>query len=274
MNSLLAVVLVLATSATFLPPVLAADEMTLKTTVAVLVGQPAVAGATPAVVAMPIGTVIVPSSGGAPAAERYMRARRELREAYRLGPIEQKSYNETSLLKDTEQTAAMATTAIAAKVTLLSFDDTSAMYRLRLEERGKEIAAPVVRVARGQWAIVGGRDGEEAPYFFVMLRPVTLAELAEESRWIGVTRPRPVDQVPPQYPEAARKARIEGVVVLDCRLDVQGRLHDLKVRDTVDPTLAEAAKQAVGQWRYEPARNAKGQPVEVAFSVTIAFWLT
>ena len=167
----------------------------------------------------------------------------------------------------------MATSAIAAKVTLLSFDDTSAVFRVRLVEHGKEAAAPVVRVARGQWAIVGGRDGEEAPYFFVMLRPITLAELGEESRWSDITKPKPIERVSPTYPEEARKARTEGVVVLDCRVDTQGRVHDLKVRDAADPLLVEAAKQAVSQWRFEPARNPKGQPVEVFFSVTISFWL-
>jgi TonB family protein len=273
MNSVLTVALAVATSVSFMPPVLAADQITLKTSVAVLVGQPkdSVAAPTPALI--PTGTVIIPSSGGAPAAERFMRARRELRDAYRLHPIDQKSFDEISLVKDTEQTAAMATSAIVAKVTLLSFDDTSAVYRVRLEERGKEAAAPVVRVARGQWAIVGGRDGEEAPYFFVMLRPITLEELAEERRWSEITKPKPIDRVSPTYPEAARKARTEGVVVLDCRVDTQGRVHALKVRDTADPLLVEAATQAVSQWRFEPARNLKGQPVEVVYAVTISFWL-
>ena len=62
-----------------------------------LVGQPDSSGATPAPALIPTGTVIIPSSGGAPAAERFMRARRELRDAYRLHPIDQKSYDEISL---------------------------------------------------------------------------------------------------------------------------------------------------------------------------------
>ena len=250
MNSVLTVALAVATFVSFMPPVLAADQITLKTSVAVLVGQPDSSGATPVPAMIPTGTVIIPSSGGAPAAERFMRARRELRDAYRLHPIDQKSFNEISLVKDTEQTAAMATTAIAAKVTLLSFDDTSAVYRVRLEEHGKEAAAPVVRVARGQWAIVGGRDGEEAPYFFVLLRPITLAELAEESRWDGITKPK-ADRAGcrPKYPEEARKARTEGVIVLDCRVDTQGRVHDVKATGPADPLLVEAATQAVSQWK-------------------------
>ncbi|MCU0293676.1 MAG: energy transducer TonB [Thermoanaerobaculaceae bacterium] len=273
MKSVLTIALAVATSVSFMPPVLVADQITLKTAVAVLVGQPDSKGGTPVPAMIPTGTVIIPSSGGAPAAERYMRARRELRDAYRLHPIDQKSFDDISLVRDTEQTAAMATSTIAAKVTLLSFDDTSAVYRVRLEEHGKEAAAPVVRVARGQWAIVGGRDGEEAPYFFVMLRPVTLAELNEESRWRDLTKPRVIDRVSPTYPEEARKARTEGVIVLDCRIDTQGRVLDPKASGTADPLLVEAARQAVSQWRYEPARNAKGEPVEVTWTVTISFWL-
>jgi TonB family protein len=264
--------------ASSLPPVAAggpsaADLTTLKTTVAVLVGKPEPAPTGQAGVAIPTGTVIVPTTGNAPSPERFMRARKELRSAYRLGDVESTSYDDFTLARDVEQQVASATKAITTKATLLSCDDTTAVYRVRLLEDGKEAASPVVSVKRGQWAIVGGRDGAEAPYFFVLLRPCTLEDMAEESRWRDITRPTLADKVMPSYPEEARKAKTEGVVLLDCLIEKDGNVKDIQVKETPDPLLRDAALTAVRQWRYAPAKDAKGQPLAVRLTVTISFWL-
>jgi TonB family protein len=250
------------------------EPTTLKTTVSVLVGQPDTTPEAQKGMAIPTGTVIVPAAGNAPSAERYMRARKELRAAYRLGGVEQTAYDDFTLVRDAEQTVAAATKSIAVKATLLSFDDETAVYRVRLLEATKEAAAPVVSVKRGQWAIVGGRDGSEAPYFFVLIRPTTVEEIAEEKRWEGMTRPKLLDKVMPNYPEAARKASTEGAVALDCLVDTDGSVKDLKVKEGGDASLNEAAMTAVRQWRYEPAKDTHGKPVTVHITVTISFWLS
>lgn len=245
----------------------------LKTTVVVLVGQPDTTKPTTPGVSIPTGTVIVSSIGNVPPKERFMRTRRELRNAYRLGKLDSTTFEDVTLTLNAEQELPPVTRAIAQKATLLSFDEDNAVYRVRLLENGKEVAAPQAVVKRGDWFITGGRDGDEAPYFFVLLRAASEDEVKEEARWLDISKPKLVDKVMPVYPEEARKARTEGVVVLDCLIGTDGAVKEAKPQEGADPLLVKAASEAVRQWRYEPARNTSGQPVAVNFTVTVSFWL-
>ena len=57
--------------------------------------------------------------------------------------------------------------------------------------------------------------------------------------------------VAPAYPVKARMQGAEGDVVLHATIDRTGKISDLKlVQD--DPVLAEAAIDAVKQWKYRP----------------------
>jgi len=68
-----------------------------------------------------------------------------------------------------------------------------------------------------------------------------------------VRPPRKLHHVAPLYPAAARLARIEGDVVLEALIDLQGNVVNLAVVRSV-PLLDQAALEAVRQWRYEPTR--------------------
>lgn len=89
-----------------------------------------------------------------------------------------------------------------------------------------------------------------------------------------VTPPVLVEKLSPDYPEAAREARAQGKVVLQAVIDTAGNVESLEVLRGVPeaPSLAEAAKEAVRRWRYEPARLA-GRPVSVYFTVVVSFAL-
>jgi TonB family protein len=87
----------------------------------------------------------------------------------------------------------------------------------------------------------------------------------------GISGGTLVHSVPPIYPDSARRQKIEGEVVLEGVVDVNGTLHDLSlVRG--DPVLAGAAKQAVTQWRYAPYLL-NGKPISMRTSITIRFTL-
>lgn len=87
-----------------------------------------------------------------------------------------------------------------------------------------------------------------------------------------VREPRKVRTVAPVYPDLAVKARIQGAVVLECQIDVRGRVVEVKVLRG-NPLLIDPAVEAVRQWVYTPTLL-NGVPVPVLMDVTVTFNLT
>jgi protein TonB len=59
----------------------------------------------------------------------------------------------------------------------------------------------------------------------------------------------------PEYPDFARKAEIEGRVVLELIVDTTGFVIDIKVMKSLHELLDQAAVKAARGWRYTPARQ-------------------
>lgn len=96
-------------------------------------------------------------------------------------------------------------------------------------------------------------------------------------RWTresGLSEPTVVERVAPAYPEAARDEKVQGAVVIEATVGTDGRVSDAKAIEDPDPRLTAAALEAVAQWRFEPARTAKGKAVAVRFVVTVNFKLS
>jgi periplasmic protein TonB len=81
-----------------------------------------------------------------------------------------------------------------------------------------------------------------------------------------------IHDVPPQYPPEAGRARLEGAVVLMAVIGQDGSVKDVRVESGL-PVLAQAAIDAVRQWRYKPYLI-DGEPVEVDSRITINFTLS
>ncbi len=86
-----------------------------------------------------------------------------------------------------------------------------------------------------------------------------------------VVPPKLVRRVEPAYPEIARQARVEGVVILEATTDIRGRVEALRVLRSI-PLLDQAAIDAVKLWIYEPM-VVSGRPRAVTFNVTVRFEL-
>jgi protein TonB len=84
-----------------------------------------------------------------------------------------------------------------------------------------------------------------------------------------IKEPTKLKAVPPVYPESAVRARVEGVVILECLISPQGRVTEVKVLRGV-PLLESAAVDAVKQWVYTPTLM-DGVPVPVLMTVTVRF---
>jgi len=80
-----------------------------------------------------------------------------------------------------------------------------------------------------------------------------------------------IHRVEPPYPPIARQVRLEGVVVVQAFVSAQGTIERAQVLSG-PPLLAQAALNAVKQWRYRPY-YLNGMPIEVETQVTVNFRL-
>jgi TonB family protein len=88
----------------------------------------------------------------------------------------------------------------------------------------------------------------------------------------GVTAPKVLLQVEPQYSDEARKAKISGIVILDLVVDREGHARSIHVLHGAGLGLDEKAMEAVQQWRFKPGTKA-GVPVAVHARVEVNFRL-
>lgn len=75
-----------------------------------------------------------------------------------------------------------------------------------------------------------------------------------------------------RYPDELRKARIEGTVIVEAKIDSSGRVDpvSIKIVDTPDPRFDEAAKDYVIRSRYRAGR-AEGKRVPMTVHVPVMF---
>jgi len=86
-----------------------------------------------------------------------------------------------------------------------------------------------------------------------------------------VKEPRLITKVPPQYPLIARKAHVEGVVMIDALIDENGNVT--QAHAVSGPALLfQSALAAVVQWKYEPT-YLNGAPVPLELQVEVSFRL-
>lgn len=148
----------------------------------------------------------------------------------------------------------LATAVIAALLLLLGTAGASAFP---FGDGSSRAAAPAERTASTNGAVAEGTpDGKD------------VHKVGGE-----VKEPVVVSRVPPTYPEEARKNRVQGRVVLEAVIDEKGSVTAVEAVESPDPMLTDAAIEAVKKWTFSPATK-NGRPVEVSFTVTVAFKLT
>ena len=89
-----------------------------------------------------------------------------------------------------------------------------------------------------------------------------------------VTPPRVVREVKPSYTAAAMRAKIAGGVLLDCVVEADGRVGEIRVLRSLDPVngLDDEAAKAAKQWRFTPGMK-DGMPVPVHVTIELTFIL-
>jgi periplasmic protein TonB len=86
------------------------------------------------------------------------------------------------------------------------------------------------------------------------------------------TAPVILYQVEPEFSEDARKAKLQGVVMLSGEVDTNGRLRNIRVTRGLGLGLEEKAIEAVKQWRFRPGTR-DGKPVVSAAAIEVNFHL-
>jgi TonB family protein len=87
----------------------------------------------------------------------------------------------------------------------------------------------------------------------------------------GVTAPVPLIQPLPPYTEEARKARIEGTVVLQAIIRRDGTVDSFKVLKSLGHGLDISAINTIAaKWRFKPG-TLKGEPVDVYANIEVRF---
>jgi TonB family protein len=88
----------------------------------------------------------------------------------------------------------------------------------------------------------------------------------------GIHSPRPLSAPDPEYSDAARKAKLNGDVVVALAVNEKGGVDDIKVICSSDRRFEQPALDAVKQWEFAPGTE-DGTPVPVQIKVEMSFRL-
>jgi protein TonB len=90
----------------------------------------------------------------------------------------------------------------------------------------------------------------------------------------GVENPQLISQVRPQYTAEAMRAKVQGVVLLECVVQSTGAVGTCDVVRSLDSNfgLDQEALKAAKQWRFRPGTRF-GEPVAVLVTIELTFTL-
>ena len=77
----------------------------------------------------------------------------------------------------------------------------------------------------------------------------------------------------PDYPAALADEGVEGQVIAQFQVGVEGRAEDVRIERSPHPLLSEAVVDALEGWRFEPARSADGRAVRTRMRLPFRFKL-
>jgi TonB family protein len=142
------------------------------------------------------------------------------------------------------------------------------------EEDARPLLATDIVVPEGKTATLGFSDSEEKIFFLTLHRGPNQKSMAKDVQRLPKEGkgPKLIKKVNPVYPPEARQAGVEGTVILEAIIDVQGKVTNIKVLKGENDLLSKAACEALRQWEYEPIL-VDGKPMRFVFTVTMRFTL-
>lgn len=120
--------------------------------------------------------------------------------------------------------------------------------------------------------VPGGNVVDGSPDAIAPPPPPPPVKPPEPVRIGGIIRaPERIQYVAPTYPPIAQRAGVDGIVIIEATIGVDGRVVNARILRS-RPLLDEAALAAVRQWTYTPT-TLNGVPVPVIMTVTVNFQL-
>ena len=88
----------------------------------------------------------------------------------------------------------------------------------------------------------------------------------------GVTAPTLIERVPPKYTVEAMQARIQGVALVECIVQIDGTVSEARIIRSLDRRfgLDGEALNAARRWRFKPGLL-HGKPVPVVITIELMF---
>jgi protein TonB len=163
--------------------------------------------------------------------------------------------------KDTPETLPVKPTAPSSGITLVDVLPTLG------DPRGSDIGDPNGKVDGVDGVPFNGKGPDNG------LREGIEPASNDPIRVTGaVTRPVFLGGSQPRYTEVARRAGVQGTVVVDAVIDEHGRVQNVQVLKALPMGLDQAAVDAVRTWTFKPATLAN-RPVKVFYTLTVNFTL-
>jgi periplasmic protein TonB len=88
----------------------------------------------------------------------------------------------------------------------------------------------------------------------------------------GVSKPVAIYYPEPEYSDEARRARLQGTVIVELVVDPNGHTRNFKVIQSLGFGLDEQALKTVATWRFKPGLK-DGKPVPVIADIYVGFHL-
>jgi TonB family protein len=100
---------------------------------------------------------------------------------------------------------------------------------------------------------------------FVLIALLTFAPNHALTQEVSESGRKVVSKVSPQYPGIARSMKIQGIVRADVLVAPNGKVTSIEVKGG-HPLLAQAAQEALRQWKWELASHETHEIVELRFN--------
>jgi TonB family protein len=144
------------------------------------------------------------------------------------------------------------------------------LFGARIEARYDQqlVCVPAAPASASELALV--THPSELVVKGVPVAPIALPDDVARTCDQDVRLPIVTRDVKPQYTADAMRAKVHGSVFLRGVVDRTGTVRDVRVVQSLEPSLDAAAHEAFAQWRFRPATRG-GEPVSIAISVQMAF---